>query len=143
MYDNSLIVLDKNAVINNVNFLKKRLGRNVTISAVVKANAYGHGIEQIVPLFEEAGINHYAVFDFDEAERVKKSLTGEGSVMIMGWISDEKLQDAIEKGFEFFIFNPERLEKALEISRLKGVKSKIHLEAETGMNRSGLDIEAA
>jgi len=49
--ENSLITNSEKAVENNIAFLNKKLGNKVKISAVVKANAYGHGIEQVVPLF--------------------------------------------------------------------------------------------
>ena len=121
--------------------MKKKLGTKVIISAVVKANAYGHGIEQIVPLFEKYGINHYSVFSFSEAIRVYNSLSKPQAIMIMGWISDKNMAVIIEKGIEFFIFNIERLEVALACSKKLKIKAKIHLEAETGMNRSGLSVD--
>lgn len=141
MQESSLITLNEKSVQNNINFLKKKLGKKVKISAVVKANAYGHGIEQIVPLFEKHGIDHYSVFYFNEALRVSKSLSKDTTIMIMGWISDSHLQQTIQNGYEFYIFNLDRLLKTLEIARKLQIAAKIHLEVETGMNRTGLNIE--
>lgn len=143
MNDSSIITINKKALKNNINFLKKKLGKGVRISSVVKANAYGHGINQIVPLLEKEGIDHFSVFDYDEAERVQQCLclSSPSTIMIMGWISDENIKDAIEKGFEFFVFEIGRLQKALSYSQNLKIKAKIHLEVETGMNRSGLNIE--
>jgi len=139
MNTSSLITLNGKSVKSNIRFLKRKLGENVKISSVVKANAYGHGIEQIVPLFEKEGIDHFAVFDYNEALRVSRSLSETKTIMIMGWIPDDKLKEAIRKGFEFFVFNIERLEKASRYARQLQDKAKIHLEVETGMNRSGLN----
>ena len=75
MQGSSFITLKREALQNNIRFLKKKLGEHVRISSVVKANAYGHGIEQIIPMFEEEGIDHFSVFDFGEAVRVQNSLT--------------------------------------------------------------------
>ena len=141
MTDSSVIALDERSLQNNVAFLKKKMGSKVIISAVVKANAYGHGIEQIVPLFEKHGINHYSVFSYSEAIRVYNSLSEPQTIMIMGWISDDNITDVIEKGIEFFIFNIERLQIALAYAKQLKLKANIHLEAETGMNRSGLDMD--
>jgi alanine racemase len=140
MNESSIITLNEQSVKNNIRFLKKKLGEKVKISSVVKSNAYGHGIEQIVPLFYREGIDHFAVFDFQEAVRVSRSLTGQASIMIMGWVSDASLPKAIEKGFEFYVFNPERLRAAARAARKLNIKAKIHLEVETGMNRSGLSL---
>lgn len=141
MTDSSVISIDENALENNVDFLKKKMGKSVIISAVVKANAYGHGIEHIVPLFEKYGINHYSVFSYNEAIRVYNSLLENQTIMIMGWISDKNMSDVIKKGIEFFIFNIERLEVAIKYAKKLNIKANIHLEAETGMNRSGLNTK--
>jgi len=141
MTESSLITLNEKSVQDNLTFLKKKMGKNVILSAVVKANAYGHGIEQIVPLFEKYGIEHYSVFSYSEAIRVYNSLSESSTIMIMGWISDEEIIAAIEKKIEFYIFNTERLQLAIICARQLNVKANIHLEAETGMNRSGLDMD--
>ncbi|MCF8296414.1 MAG: alanine racemase [Saprospiraceae bacterium] len=141
MIDNSIITLNENSVENNIAFLRKKLGKKVKISAVVKANAYGHGIEQIVPLFEKYGIDHYSVFYYNEAVRVYKSLKQASTIMVMGWLCDKSIGDAIKKGIEFFVFNIERLNTAIKYSKKLHIKAKIHIEAETGMNRSGFNIE--
>lgn len=141
MIENSLITLNENAVQNNIVFLRKKFGPKVKISAVVKANAYGHGIEQIVPIFEKYGIDHYSAFYYNEAVRVFDSLSKPATIIVMGWLCDKSIGEAIEKGIEFFVFNIERLNIAINYAKELNIKAKIHLEAETGMNRSGLNIE--
>ncbi len=141
MIDNSLITLNENAVENNIAFLKKKLGDKVKISAVVKANAYGHGIEQVVPLFEKYGIEHYSVFHYSEAIRVFDSLSKPATIMVMGWLCEKSIREAIARGIEFFVFNIERLNIAIKYAKELNLKAKIHLEAETGMNRSGLNTD--
>ncbi|MUP36970.1 alanine racemase [Labilibaculum euxinus] len=140
MIDNSIISLSEKSIENNISFLRSKLGDTVKISAVVKANAYGHGIEQIVPVFEKYGIDHYSVFYYSEAIRVYNCLHKSSSIMVMGWLSEKDIKDAIEKEIEFFVFNMERLQLAVKYAKELGVKAKIHLETETGMNRSGLNM---
>ena len=139
MNRDSEILLSEEAVKNNIHFLKKKLGSQVKISSVVKSNAYGHGIEQVVPLFQKYGIDHFSVFDFAEAERVCNSITGPCGIMIMGWIPDDRMKKVLERGYEFFVYNLERLNLALKAAKKTKLKAKIHLEAETGMNRTGFN----
>lgn len=141
MIDNTTIKLNEKSVENNISFLKSIYGDKVTISAVVKADAYGHGIEQIVPIFQKFGINHFSVFYYSEALRVYNSLSKPNSIMVMGWLSYENIKDAIKKRIEFFVFNLERLKNAIEFAKELHLKAKIHLEVETGMNRSGLNTD--
>ncbi|MEQ8360623.1 MAG: alanine racemase [Cytophagales bacterium] len=138
MRGTSNILLSKNAVETNVNFVRQKIGSDIRISAVVKANAYGHGIEHMVPLFEQNGIDHFSVFDYTEAMRVRLVTKSNCDIMIMGWISDEDIRDTLVQGFEFFVFNPKRLKLAVNHAKELQCKAKVHLEIETGMNRVGL-----
>ncbi|WP_439185554.1 alanine racemase [Carboxylicivirga taeanensis] len=139
MSKTSLMTLDSKAVKNNIDFLQNMIGPEVKLSSVVKANAYGHGIEHLVPVLEQAGVDHFSVFSYDEAQRVRKSTTNNPTIVIMGWISNEDLPEAIKCGFEFFVFSLERLYQAQHNATQLNRVAKIHLEVETGMNRSGLN----
>ncbi len=133
----SHIEISKSALEHNLQFLKNYIGKNVQISSVIKGNAYGHGLEVFVPLAEHCGINHFSVFSADEALRVFNVSTENSTVMIMGLINNEQLEWAIENNIEFYVFEPDRLQKALETARRIGKTAKVHIEVETGMNRTG------
>jgi len=137
IYHTSYLEISKSALEHNLQFLKNFIGNGVQISSVVKGNAYGHGLEVFVPLAENCGINHFSVFSADEALRVHNSIRENSTVMIMGLINNEQLEWAIENNIEFYIFEFNRLEKALETAKRIGKKAKIHIEVETGMNRTG------
>ncbi|MFP4023914.1 MAG: alanine racemase [Thiohalospira sp.] len=137
MAGTSVIEIDRSALIHNLNFLQYYLGNDVKISSVIKSNAYGHGIEQFVPIAETAGIRHFSVFSADEAHTVCSVKKSETDVMIMGWMSDEEIEWAIENELEFFVFEIIKLEKAAEKAKKLNKVAKIHIEVETGMNRTG------
>lgn len=109
------------------------------MSSVVKGNAYGHSIPVFVPLAESCGIRHFSVFSADEAWQVLRARTCDSDVMIMGSISDEALEWAVEQDVEVIIFDLERLGAVLAAARKMGKQAGIHLEVETGMNRTGLE----
>jgi alanine racemase len=135
------IYLSKSAIKNNINFLQKHFKNKVRISSVVKANAYGHGIEEFVPIVEACGINYFSTFNFQEAKRVRKIVKSDTDIMIMGWVDVADLKEAIQDGYEFFIFEMQRLNYALKYAKELGQKAKIHLEVETGLNRTGFNHE--
>lgn len=111
------------------------------MSYVVKGNAYGHGIEEYIPIAEEAGADHFSVFSADEALRVKEVCHKNTEVMIMGYIDNEELGWAIENNVEFYVFDSDRLEAAIAMAKTLNGKAKIHVEVETGMNRTGFDAQ--
>ena len=132
------IFLSKKAIETNIRFLQKTFGERVRISSVVKANAYGHGIEHFVPVVEECGIDHFSTFSFHEAVRVRRVVSNTTDIMIMGWIDVEDIESAISKGFEFFVFEYKVFKHSLEAAKKLKTKAKIHIEIETGLNRTGL-----
>ncbi|WKV12560.1 alanine racemase [Marivirga harenae] len=141
IFSTSMVTLSKSAVRQNVRFVKSKLSDNVLLSAVLKGNAYGHGIKEMVPLYESAGVKHLSVFSIHEAEEVCKVKKNSTQVMIMGWMEDEETEWVIENDVEFYVFEIGRLKAAVEFARKVGKKAKVHLEVETGMNRTGFQEE--
>ena len=140
-FHTSHLEISKSALKHNLSYLKENIVPNAQISSVVKGNAYGHGIELFVPLAEECGINHFSVFSADEALRVHRARTGNSRIMIMGMIDPNQLEWAIENEVEFYVFEQERLAKSLEAAKKTGKKAKLHIEVETGMNRTGFSLK--
>ena len=134
----SRIELSQSALTKNINFIRKKIGKDAIISSVVKANAYGHGIEQFVKMAEKAGVNHFATASAFEAEEVMHAKANGSDVMIMGILYDVDIPWAIENHIEFYVFNYDRLETVKRVAKELGIKARIHLEVETGANRTGL-----
>jgi len=80
----SHIVLSKEALVNNINFIKTLLKPNTIFYSVVRGNAYGHGIESYIPLAQTCGIEHFSVYSIQEAKNVYKNLIKPATIMIMG-----------------------------------------------------------
>ena len=139
MHTNSIIELSETAYQKNGDFLKKTFGKNVTVSSVVKGNAYGHGIAEFTTMAFNCGINHFSVFDVHEAKAVKETLQDKVTIMVMGLVTDEDMQWVIANNVEFFVFDKSRLNQAIKISKKINKKAVIHIEVETGMNRTGFD----
>lgn len=135
----STIYLHKGALLNNIEFIRRTIGDEVQLSSVVKGNAYGHGIEAFVPMAESCGIRHFSVFSAHEALRVFNVKSPETHIMIMGYLSEEEIEWAVQNDVSFFVFDTFRLEKAAEKASEIGSTARIHIEVETGMNRTGFD----
>lgn len=134
----SLLEIKSDAIRNNILFLQSTYGNETRISVVVKGNAYGHGIETVLPVFENSGVDHFSVFSCEEAQRVFLVKSKRSTLMIMGYIDAPDLEWVIKNKVEFYIFEPGFLEKAIQVSKRIGLKAKVHLEIETGMYRTGM-----
>ncbi|MCA6078732.1 alanine racemase [Fulvivirga sedimenti] len=138
MSKTSVIKLSQQALQNNIDFLKTHMG-DVKISSVVKGNAYGHSIRHFVPMAEECGIEHFSVFSGDEAREVKSVSGRNTDVMIMGFMTDEDIEWAVQQEVSFFVFEMGRVRKAIIAAQNSGKLAKIHIELETGFNRTGFE----
>ena len=137
MHRNSIIELNQKAYQNNLAFLRKMLGKKVIFSSVVKGNAYGHGIKEFVTMAHQNGVNHFSVFDVEEAKIVFETLGNKITSMLMGFVADDDLLWAIKNNIEFYVFERYRLSMATKTAKKLKLKAKVHIEIETGMNRTG------
>lgn len=139
MFELSHITLSMAALEANMRFLRKKMGPDVLISSVVKGNAYGHGIEEFVPMLCRAGATHFSVFSASEARRVSLVCEPESTIMIMGEVRGDGMEWAMTNNVEFFVYDNPRLQEALDMSIKLNCTAKVHVELETGMNRTGFE----
>lgn len=139
----SIIEISRSAIQHNLDFLRNMIGDDVLFTSVVKGNAYGHGIEEYCPIAMECGVDHFCTYSADEAYRVWKATNGEATIIVMGYKSIQALEWMIDQEIEFFVFESSYLKEAAEVAKRIGKPALLHLEIETGMNRTGIDpIEA-
>jgi alanine racemase len=129
----------------NVQALRSSIPAEVSILFVVKADAYGHGIEPVVKAAAEAGIDWFAVAYLNEALRVRRALP-DVNILVMGVLDPEDILFAHKKQITPIVAN---LDHGLEMSaqaRELGLVLNVHLKVDTGMGRLGVqwdDAEAA
>lgn len=139
MFYSSQIEISRQAFVSNIRYLQQVIGPGVRFSSVIKGNAYGHGIENIVPMAEEAGIDHFSVFSANEALAACRVKMPKSGVMIMGYLDHAQVEWAVENRVEFFVFEMGRLQLAAEKARKLNTRARIHIEAETGFYRTGFE----
>ncbi|TDQ30336.1 alanine racemase [Tenacibaculum caenipelagi] len=138
----SFIEISESAIENNIRFIKNHLGEDVLFSSVVKGNAYGHGIRTYCTLAYKHGVRHFSVSDANEAYELKKALPQKDiSIMIMGMIDNSQLEWAVENNIEFYVFEIDRLQATVQAAKRLQIPAKVHLEIETGMNRTGFVVK--
>jgi alanine racemase len=134
MKHTSYIELSKSALNNNINYLKGLASKDTRFSMVIKANAYGHGIEDLLPMVEECGVDHFTVFSVAEAMRAHRVKQKQCEIMIVGWIDDD-LAWAIKNEVSFYIFTLKRLHATCQLAQKMNKPAKVHIEI--GMHRTG------
>lgn len=137
MFESSYISLDKNALRENLRYIKSLLNPGVKYCSVVKGNAYGHGLVPFVKIAMDEGVDYFAVHAVEEAALLCDKISNPPTIFIMGFVEGKSLQWAVENNIEFAVYDIERLAQAIATSKLCGKPARIHIELETGMQRTG------
>lgn len=137
MFETSTIELSKKAFKNNLNFIRKNIPPSVRFCSVVKGNAYGHGISEYVQMAMNCGVDYFAVHAAEEAYQLISDLAIKPDLFIMGAADTAALEWAIQENIGLAVFDFQRLEQISLIARKLNKVARIHLELETGMQRTG------
>lgn len=122
---------------------------NKNLICVIKDNAYGLGIENILPILLENKCDCFAVAYIEEAVKIQKLLenlklknqNGKIKVMSLNYVKPENVGDAIRNNIELTVFNFSQLLDYLKIldEFFENMTLKIHIKVNSGMNRLGFD----
>jgi alanine racemase len=116
----------------------KRHAAGAKVWAVIKANAYGHGVERAARALEAA--DGFAVLDFQEAARLRVAGVGKPILMLEGFFKAGDLPLLHKYALTPVIHNPEQVEM-LKRSALPG-EIDVYVKVNSGMNRLGFNVES-
>ena len=126
--------VDTAALRHNVAVVRALVGERVRIMAVVKANAYGHGVGIVVPALAEC-VEMFGVANVAEAREVR-ALAADHPVFILGPALPEERTEIAERRFVPLVSD---LDEARAYAALAdGEPLDIHLKLDTGMGRIGI-----
>lgn len=138
LQDRAWLEINLNNLENNINEIRKTIPSKTKIMAVVKANAYGHGIIDISKKLEQIGIQDFAVATLQEAITLRQNRI-KGNILILGFTSIENLHYVIDYDLIQTIVDEEYAKKILNLPYDK--KIKVHIKVNTGMNRIGINYK--
>lgn len=128
----SWVEINTHASVNNVQSFRKIIGEQVVIMAVVKANAYGHGLVRTAKAVEER-VEWFGVNNLTEGLELRNAGI-QKPILILGYVSLSSLGEAVANNLSLTVYNRETVEALGRISS----PSKTHLKIETGTGRQGI-----
>jgi alanine racemase len=137
-YEPHQIELNAGALGHNLQLFRRILRNDTLIAAVVKANAYGHGIREIGPAVAESA-DWLAVHSASEV-RVIRELGIDLPVLIMGFVAPSDLTN-LDADTHVFASTEEVLRWLGDYRRRSGVSLPVHIKVETGTNRQGVSVD--
>lgn len=130
----NLIEISREKILSNFHVVKKFVP-NCDIWPVLKSNAYGHGIEQVVSILKEEKFEYFIVDSYFEALKARK--ISDKNILIIGSTNPVNFKIMDFKNITLLIQDKRSIEALGKLNK----KIKIHLKINTGMNRQGFDLE--
>lgn len=134
---NTWIEINPEALRSNYTLFRNLIGGTVKLCAVVKANAYGHGIVLTAKLLHDMGIDFFAVHSLEEALILKQSGYNL-PILIMGYVLLDHLESVVDNQFRIVTYNKETVREVGKIAQSKSLTAFLHFKLETGTNRQGI-----
>lgn len=133
------IEISKSALQNNFKILRERIRKETEIWAVVKSNAYGHGIYDFSPFAEEVGVDGFCVDSVLEGRTLREHGITK-PILVLGSTLPELYQDAIKHDITLTISSSDALVRHISAIEKNGGQPNIHLKLDTGMHRQGIFV---
>jgi alanine racemase len=127
------------ALIHNIRAVQEAIGANVGIIAVVKADAYGHGLKHVVPALAPHA-KMFGVANLAEAHAVR-AIAPKQPVLLLGPALPQERADVVASGFIPMVSSVDEAAAYSALARLQ--PAPIHLKLDTGMGRIGIWHEDA
>ncbi len=127
--------IDHDALRHNVGVLRAAAG-DAQVMAVVKADAYGHGLAPVAATVREAGADWLGVAL--PAEALALRATGDtGPLLCWLAVPGDPFAECIDAGIDVSAYDERMLAEVIEAARVTGAPARVHLKVDTGLSRGG------
>ncbi len=134
------VEISRRAYLHNIHAFRKIVGPAVELTAVIKANAYGHGWQEIAALARETGIRSFAVHSLDEALQLRQAGFQE-DILVMSHPPLARVDAVVAHNFRQVVYTIP-MAKAIAAAATDAQRPvRIHLKIETGTHRQGIPLE--
>ena len=131
--------VSKKAITHNVKRIRRRVG-DQDIIAVVKANAYGHGLVDASKALKEAGITKFAVASVGEGLELRSAgIGGRGSkILVLGYSLPTHAEEVVKSGLCQTVISPHEIRALAGAAEKLGKPARVQIKIDTGMHRLGV-----
>ena len=135
----SWIEIDAAAIKGNLEAFRTVVTGGTAVMAVVKANAYGHGIETVAPVAARVA-DWLGVNNLEEALTIRE-LAIDKPIAILGHTEPERLDYVISGEFRQVVYREDVAAKLSRHARERNTTARVHLKIETGTHRQGIAVD--
>ncbi len=132
----SWLEVDLDKIAHNVRLLRSRVHRSCEIMGVLKADAYGHGVLALAPVFLENGVSRLAVSMLDEAIQLRRAeITA--PILVLSYTDPRRAREILQHKITQTVYSRDLAEALSQAATELGTEARIHIKLDTGMGRVG------
>ena len=131
--------INLNHLAHNISEVRRVVKSDTLVTAVIKADGYGHGAVQIGQTLLNHGADRFAVATLSEAIQLKTAFP-KVPVMVLGYTPDDLIDRALEMDIIQTVFSYDQAMKFNQSAKACQKKLTVHIKINTGMNRIGMPV---
>ena len=139
-YRGTYIRVDLRAIAENTAILRRATAPTPHMLAVVKANAYGHGLVQVAKTALNHGADWLGVAIPEEGEALREAGV-EAPILVLGAVNEKGAEASVKNRLTQTVFDTERVRMLEAAASRMNTTAQIHLKCDTGMGRIGVRTE--
>jgi len=150
MRDGVLAEISAEAIRGNLRLIRERAGATTPLCAAVKANAYGHGLDVVLPILAEEGVERVATANLTEALDLRqrgwhRPILCLGAPLAAADEQElrEKCELAVAGGIEVTVSSLHETQMLSRVAAQQGTIAHIQIKLDSGMGRMGLLVDQA
>jgi alanine racemase len=132
------VEISRAALVRNIGEFRRLIGRRRKFLAVVKANAYGHGLLEVARIAVAEGVDWLGVNSVDEGLALRAAGIA-APVLVLGYAPLGALEEAVRGDLRLTVYNRETVRRLSELAVRLGRTVRLHVKVETGTWRQGVD----
>mgnify|MGYP005846494821 CR=1 FL=1 len=135
MISHNIIEISSSNLLSNINEFRKILSPQTKIIAVIKANAYGHGIKEVAKVIEN-NIDFFQVDDINELKELRE--VSQKKTFVFGYVMEKDLEQLIDMNGVPGIYSLRQIELLNQIGARRSRKVPVHLCIDSKLGRDGI-----
>ena len=132
------VEIAKRALVGNIGEFRRLIGPRRKFLAVVKANAYGHGLLEVAGIAVAAGVDWLGVNSVEEGTALRRAGI-EAPVLVLGYAPFDSLEEAVAGDLRLTVYNRETIVRLAVLAVRLHRTVRLHIKVETGTWRQGVD----
>ncbi len=128
--------INLDAIAWNVRRIRSAVRRSCEIMGVVKADAYGHGVDEVVPVLLANGVSRLAVSMLDEAIQLRQAGI-DVPILVLSYTDPRRAREILANRITQTVYSRDLAQALSDAAVQTGCDARIHIKVDTGMGRVG------